>query len=413
MTAQAVWWILLLVLTAGFVWEQYLDLLNAKRFDAPLPPEVDDVFDAEEYRRSMDYKKTYYRFGLWKSLMWFVLVAAALLTGFFGRLDAWLTRYVQDDFWRAMAYFAVLYVLQWVISLPWEVYATFRIEEKFGFNRRTPGLFAADQIKSFLLGLVLGGLILGAVVWFYERTGPYFWLWAWGVISGFSLLISMFFTDLILPLFNKLTPLPPGELRDKLEALATETGFRLRDIYVIDGSKRSSKANAFFSGIGPRKRIVLYDTLVDEMTSDEITAVLGHEIGHYRHGHVRKQLLLSVLTTGVMLFLFSLVVDRPEVAGALGAAAPSFQIGLTAFALLYGPVSELTAWFTNSLSRHFEFQADAFAARYGYAGSLTSALKKLAGKHLSNLTPHPLYVRFRYSHPPLAERIKHLKKQEK
>jgi STE24 endopeptidase len=239
-------------------------------------------------------------------------------------------------------------------------------------------------------------------------TGQYFWLYAWGVITLFSVFLNLFYSELIVPLFNKQTPLPAGELRTGLEAFAKKTGFKLKDIYVIDGSKRSTKANAYFSGFGPKKRIVLYDTLQNELTDEEIVAVLAHEIGHYKKKHIIFTLVLSVFLTGLMLFLLSLVVNNPSLSLALGSEKTSFHLGLIVFGILYSPLSLVIGMFSNYISRKNEFAADRFVTENFKPEILANALKKLSVKNLSNMMPHPAYVFFHYSHPPLLRRLEKL-----
>ena len=411
MSEQGFYGLILLIVVAGFVWEQYLRRRNAKHFGDPLPPETQDIYDAEQYRKSMAYKRENFRFGLVHDTVSFVLLLLMLVFKGFGRLYDTLGNYFHNEWAQMMAYFGILYLASFLISLPFSWYAVFRIEEKYGFNRSSMRLFVLDKIKSLILTVLFGASILSVIWLYYRDTGKNFWIWAWLFVSGISILTSMFYTDIIVPWFNKLTPLPEGELRDALEKLARETGFRLRNIYVMDAGKRSTKANAYFSGLGPRKKIVLFDTLIEQMQPDEIAAVMAHEIGHYKHRHILRQILLSVVVTGLMLYLLSLVIDNETLARALGAKGASFAIGLTAFALLYEPFTVLTGWLTNSLSRRFEFQADAYAARYGYGEPLIGALRKLAARNLSNLTPDRLYVQFHYSHPPLDARIRMLKKK--
>jgi STE24 endopeptidase len=285
------------------------------------------------------------------------------------------------------------------------------IEEKYGFNKTTPKLFITDKIKGWLLGAVLGGGILLLVVWFYQKAGSDFWLYAWGLIVAFTIFMTMFYTHLILPLFNKLKPLEDGDLKSSIVDFSKKAGFKLKDIFVMDGSKRSTKANAFFSGLGKKKRIVLFDTLIEEMKINEIVSVLAHEIGHYKKKHTLANILISVLQTGLTLYILSLLIDNPVLSEALGVEQPSFHIGLITFSLLYSPISTIIGIATNILSRKYEYQADAFAKYYGYGDSLISALKKLSSKNLSNLTPHPAYVFVNYSHPPLLQRIHSIKNQ--
>ncbi|MCF8362519.1 MAG: M48 family metallopeptidase [Prolixibacteraceae bacterium] len=294
------------------------------------------------------------------------------------------------------------------LTTPFEIYDTFVIEEKFGFNKSTPKIFISDKVKGWLLGAILGGGILALVMWIWSSTGDYFWLIAWGTVTLISVFMSMFYSELIVPLFNKQKPLENGELKDAIFKFAEEAGFRLKNIYVIDGSKRSTKANAYFTGLGPKKRIVLFDTLIEDLETDEIVAVLAHEIGHYKKKHTLTGLLLGIVQTGIMLYIFSLLVSSPYLSKALGVEQAKFHIGLIAFGILYSPLSFIMGIGMNIISRKNEYQADAYAAHFGFANELGRALKKLSVKSLSNLTPHPLYVFFHYSHPTLLQRLRHL-----
>lgn len=299
-----------------------------------------------------------------------------------------------------------------VLQTPFEVYDTFVIEEKYGFNKTTPKIFVLDKIKGWLLGAVIGGGLLALIIFIYQKTQNLFWIYAWLVVSAFSVFILLFYSNLIVPLFNKQTPLPEGGLRDAIQQFSDKVGFRLDNIFVINGSKRSTKANAYFTGFGAKKRIVLFDTLIEEMEIEEIVAVLAHEIGHYKKKHVLQGLIISLLHTGAILFVFSLLIGNPLLSRALGVETPNFHIGLVAFGILYSPVSFVLDIFMNILSRKNEYEADAFAAQNYQPEALASALKKLSVKNLSNLTPHPLYVFFHYSHPTLLQRLQHLKKFE-
>ena len=285
---------------------------------------------------------------------------------------------------------------------------TFVVEERFGFNKVTPKLFILDRLKGWILSILISGLLLTAVIFIYQLLPDYFWLVAWAVVSAFSLFMSLFYSELIVPLFNKQTPLPEGELRSAIEAFANKTGFSLKNIYVIDNSKRSTKANAYFTGWGKKKRIVLYDTLIDLMSTDEIVAVLAHEIGHNKYKHTIKHIVVSLLTNLLMFYLLGLVLKYDVFAQAAGCEKASFHVNMLVFGVLYTPLSLLMGLAGNVLSRSNEFQADAFVKENGMADALVSALKKLSAQSLSNLTPHPAYVFFNYSHPTLYERVKAL-----
>ena len=284
------------------------------------------------------------------------------------------------------------------------------IEEKFGFNKSTKKIFWLDKIKGWGMSSLLGGGILALIIWFYQIAGENFWVYAWVLIGVFSLFMNLYYSKIIVPLFNKQRPLEAGELKVAIENYAKKVGFTLDHIFVIDGSKRSTKANAYFSGFGSQKRITLFDTLINDLETDEIVAVLAHEVGHYKKKHIIFNLTTSILLTGFTLFLLSLFINMPIFSEALGVSLPSFHIGFIAFGILYAPISEITGIFMNYISRVFEYQADNFAKETFAAQPLITALKKLSKNSLSNLTPHPAYVFMNYSHPKLLERIRNLKK---
>lgn len=375
-----------------------------------LPEEVSDVYNAEEYKKSQDYKKANDRFGFWVSSFNFIIILLMLLLGGFAYVDSLAREVSSNPIIVALVFFGILMFASDLINTPFGIYDTFIIEEKFGFNKTTPKTFISDKFKGWVLGGIIGGGILALVVWFYQQTGAYFWIYAWIFITAFTVFMSMFYSTLIVPLFNKQKPLEEGELRDSIEEFSKKADFKLKNIFVIDGSKRSSKANAYFSGIGSKKRIVLFDTLIKDLKNQEIVAVLAHEIGHYKKKHTISSIFLSIIQTGLTLYILSLFVDSPALSKALGAQQPSFHLGLVAFGILYSPISMIIGLFMNMFSRKNEYEADAFAKNYHNAYDLIQALKKLSKNNLSNLTPHPAYVFFHYSHPPLLKRIQALKK---
>ena len=402
----------LFILTGSFILERWLDLKNMRHTVTELPHELKDVYDDEAYRKSQLYKKENTRFSFYSSTFSLVIMVAAILLGLFGLLDRHLSDRTESYYLLVLLFFGILMFLSDLLSTPFDLWDTFKIEEKYGFNKTTPKTFVLDKLKGWLLMIIIGGGILLLITWLYNVTGRYFWLMAWGAITLFSLILNMFYSNLIVPLFNKQTPLEEGELRDAIESFASKVGYDLKNIYVIDGSKRSSKANAYFTGLGPKKRIVLYDTLINDLTTEEIVAVLAHEIGHYKKKHSLSGMILGIIQTGIMLYLFSLFVAIPELSQALGGETASFHIGLIAFTILYAPLSMLLGIFTNLFSRKNEYQADRYAAEYYGAKPLISGLKKLSKNSLSNLTPHPLYVFFHYSHPPLLQRIRKMEDRE-
>jgi STE24 endopeptidase len=374
-----------------------------------LPEELNGIYDEDKYRKSQDYMKVNQRFGTMTSTFSLILILAMLLLGGFGFVDQLVRQFTSHPILVTILFFGILGIASDLISIPFQLYDTFVIEEKFGFNRTTPLVFVVDKIKGWLLSIVIGGGLLAAFVWFYNSAGPNFWLYAWVLFTGFSIFMSMFYSTLIVPLFNKQTPLQEGELRSAIEGFSNKTGFKLDNIFVIDGSKRSSKANAYFSGLGPKKRIVLYDTLINDHTTEELVAVLAHEIGHYKKKHTLKGMGVSVITTGLMLFLLGLFINIPELSLAVGGNQASFHLGILAFGLLYSPISMILGILGNILSRKYEYEADAFAATHYESEPLMDALKKLSVNNLSNLRPHPVNVFIGYSHPPLLQRLDHLK----
>ena len=315
----------------------------------------------------------------------------------------------------ALLFFGIMGFASDILTTPFSVYSTFVIEQKFGFNQTKPKTFIMDKIKGWFLAAIIGGGLLSLIVWIYESTGNWFWLLVWGVMTVFMIFMTMFYSTLIVPLFNKQTPLEEGELRAAIEDFSNKVGFKLDNIFVIDGSKRTKKANAYFSGLGHKKRIVLYDTLINDHTVDELVAVLAHEIGHYKKKHTLKGIILSILQTGLMLFVLSLFIRKDSaiavaLAEALGTNKPSFHIGILAFGLLYSPLSLIIGLLMNMFSRKNEYEADKFAGDNFSFEALQNALKKLSVNNLSNLRPHPLYVYFYYSHPPLLQRLNMLRR---
>ncbi len=400
--------IIVAIIIFDFFFDRVMDYLNASRWSKTLPEELKGIYDEEKYRKSQDYSRVNMRFGILTGSLSFLFILLMLIFGGFGYLDDFVRQYTSHPVWMALLFFGILGVASDLLSTPFDIYGTFVIEEKFGFNRTTPKTYFLDKIKGWLLALLIGGGLLALFVWFYDVAGNLFWLYAWIVFSVFSIFMMMFYSTLIVPIFNKQKPLENGELRTAIEDFAKKAGFKLDNIFVIDGSKRSAKANAYFSGLGPKKRIVLFDTLIKDHTTEELVAVLAHEIGHYKKKHTTKGMLLSLLTSGIMLYLLGLFINRPELSIALGGEEASFHLGILAFGLLYAPVSMLLGILSNNISRKHEYEADAFAARKYAAQPLKDALKKLSVNHLSNLRPHPAYVFVHYSHPPLIKRLKQL-----
>jgi STE24 endopeptidase len=409
MDHTALFYIVIAILIFQFILESVLDYLNSKKFEDPVPDELNDVFDAREYRKSQKYKKTNYNFGLLTSVFSLLLMLSFLYFGGFEWVDS-IARGISDHpIVIALLFFGIIMLGSDLLTTPFSYYQTFVIEEKFGFNKTTPGLFFLDKLKGWLMTGLLGGGLLTLIIWFFQWAGTSFWLYAWALVALFTVFMNLFYSRLFVPLFNKQMPLEDGSLKNKIENYARNVGFELKNIFVIDGSKRSTKANAYFSGFGKEKRVTLYDTLISDLDEDEIVAVLAHEVGHYKRNHIIFNLTVSILLTGFTLFLLSLFVNNPEMSLAIGVSQPSFHAALIAFGILYSPISEITGLIMNYLSRKFEFQADDYAKSTFSAMSLATSLKKLSKNSLSNLTPHPAYVFMHYSHPPLIDRIRNLR----
>ncbi len=409
MTPTLLFSIIIGILIFDFVVDKVLDSLNAKRFGDPIPPELADVYDADAYAKSQAYKQTNYRFGLLSSTFSLVLILGFLLLDGFEFADQLARNLTDHPILIALFFFGILFLASDLLSTPFSYYRTFVIEEKFGFNKTTRKTFFLDKLKGWLLGGLLGGGILTLFILFYQWTGSQFWLYAWILVAGFSIFMNFFYTKLIVPLFNKQTPLEEGSLKTTIEQYGQKVGFPIKNIFVIDGSKRSTKANAYFSGFGKQKQVTLYDTLIQDLEEEEIVAVLAHEVGHFKKKHIIFNLLASILLTGLTLFVLSLFINSPMLSEALGVSQPSFHVGLVAFGLLYSPISEVTGLLMNIVSRKFEYEADAYAKETFNDDPLISSLKKLSKNSLSNLTPHPAYVFAHYSHPTLLQRILKLK----
>ena len=410
MSSETIFFIIVVFLCLDFVLERILESLNSKHMSPVLPDSLKGIYDEKEYSRFQSYKRENGRLDSWSSGVGFVVMIVFLVAGGFGWYNSWVVSLTDSVVWQTILFVVGLSVASSVLDIPFDYYATFRIEEKYGFNKTTRRVYWLDTVKELFLSLVLGGVLLALVVWFYTWAGTYFWLYAWGAVTLFSVFMAMFYSQLIVPLFNKQTPLQEGSLRDKIQAFAGKVGFKLDNIYVIDGSKRSTKANAYFTGLGPKKRVVLYDTLIDELTEEEIVAVLAHEVGHYKKRHTLRSMVVSVIQMGVLFWLFSLCVNNAALSEALGGDRAYFQLGLIAFAILYSPVNLILGIGMNVWSRSNEYEADAFAARYYEGDYLVSGLKKISVKSLSNLTPHPLYEYIYYSHPSLLKRIDAIKR---
>ncbi len=391
-----------------FVLSKTLSYLNLKTWDKPLPPEVKDLYDAEKYANAKNYAIANNRLGTITSVLMLIITIAVLLDKGFAGADELARSVNPSPIVQALVFFGIVAGISSLIGLPFDIYETFVLEEKFGFNKTTPLLFVTDKLKGLVLGVVVGGGILALLTFLYGLLGDKFWIAAWIVVASFSILLAMFYTNWLLPIFNKLTPLEDGPLRQSIERYAAKVSFPLTNIMVMDGSKRSTKANAFFSGLGSKKNIVLYDNLVNDMNTEEITAVLAHEVGHYKRKHVLQSMVISVVQMGIMFFIFGWLAANPLMAEVLGAKQNSFHLSLVTFSLIYAPISLITGLLMNVFSRKNEYEADNYAKETYAAEPLITSLKKLSVNHLSNLQPHPAYVFFNYSHPTLLQRMRNL-----
>ncbi len=392
----------------GFLFDQYMEYLNTTCRKAALPDELKDIYDAEKYIKQQKYEHTNYKFGIITNSFNFILILGMLFLNGFAFADVWAGTFTTNPILRALIFFGILMFTMDLLSTPFTIYDTFVIEEKFGFNKTTAKTFILDKLKGWLLAAILGGGILSLIIWLYLQTGGWFWLLAWGAVSVFTIFMAMFYSNLIVPLFNKQKPLEDGELKQAIQTFCNKVNFKLVNVFVINGSKRSTKANAYFTGLGAKKRIVLYDTLINDLTTEEIVGVLAHEVGHYKKKHTQSGIVISLIQTGIIFYILGLFIGNPILCKALGSDHASFHIGLIAFGILYSPISMISGIGMNLLSRKNEYEADQFAAENYSATALINSLKKLSQKNLSNLTPHPAYVFFHYSHPTLLQRIRKL-----
>ncbi|KEO75109.1 M48 family metallopeptidase [Anditalea andensis] len=401
-------YLLMGIITLNIFIEKWLAWLNIRQVPDHLPATLDQYLDDNKLKQTRTYQVANYKFGLVTGIFTYLLTIWFIGSGFFGELDGWLRYFIDYPLFLSLAYIGILYMGSDLLSLPFDYYHTFKIEEEFGFNNTTKKVFFLDKLKSYVISIVIGGVLLYALLWLIHQAGLDFWWMFWIVAIVFMLSVNLFYTAWILPLFNKLSPLEDGDLKRDILRYAKSVGFSLDNIFVIDGSKRSSKANAFFSGLGKRKKVVLYDTLIDQHTPDELVAVLAHEIGHYKKKHIYYNLITSILQVGVMLFILSQVIYNENMSLALGGDQLALHLNFIGFTMLFSPLSMLLGIGMNMMSRKHEFEADEFA-KTTYAGEpLAEALKTLSVKTLSNIHPHPWYVFVHYSHPPLIERLEKL-----
>jgi STE24 endopeptidase len=399
-------WAILGFLLGFFLLDLVAEWLNLKALKPEVPAAFRDVYDAESYAKSQAYTRAHTRFGWVSGTFGMALLLGFWLFGGFNATDKLVRGWFANPILAGLAFFGLLYVGRRLLNLPFELYDTFVIEEKFGFNKSTPGVFVADLVKELVLTAVLGIPLGAALLAFFEYGGPLAWLWGWIAITVFSLLLSYLAPSYIMPLFNKFSPLEDGELKEALFNYAAKVQFPLTEISVMDGSKRSTKSNAFLTGFGKRKKIALFDTLIANHSVPELLAVLAHEIGHYKRKHIPQMMAFGILTTGFMFFMAGLFMKNPGLHAAFGMEQVSVYASLLFFSLLFTPLQKVLSVLSAIWSRKNEFEADAFAAETtGSTDPLMSALKRLSKDNLSNLTPHPFYVFLNYSHPPMLTRL--------
>ncbi len=401
--------IILTTLICGYLLDTLADYLNLGHISSTLPKEFSDIYDEKGYAASQDYLKTTTRFGLITTSLNLAFLLAFWFLGGFGILDLQVRALGLGSIWSGIVFIGVLAALRYLVNLPFGLYSTFVIEERFGFNTTTPGLFIRDQLKRLGLGLAIGLPFLALILWIFQALGSGAWLYGWGVTALFTLAMQYLVPTWIMPLFNRFSPLEEGDLKQAIMAYAKKIQFPLTQVFAMDGSRRSTKSNAFFTGFGKNKRIVLFDTLIQKHTTQELVAVLAHEMGHHKKHHIQTRLVLGIAHLGLLFFLLSICLSMEGLFTAFHVTTPSVYAGLIFFTLLMSPVDMLLSLAIQAASRRDEYQADRYAAQtLGTGEHLIQALKTLSAHNLSNLTPHPLYVWIHYSHPPVLERIKAL-----
>lgn len=392
------------------IFDKFVEYLNIKNWSEKIPLEFSDIYEVEKYKKAQDYDKEKNKFSTITSIFTFIIMLLVLIFWWFWYLDSFLRNYIENEIILSLAFFWILFLIQTIINLPFSYYQTFIIEEKFWFNKMTKATFFLDILKSLLLTFIIWGILLSLIIYVYNILPNSFWWISWIILTLFSVFIMMFYSSLIVPLFNKQTPLESWELRTAIEDFWNKVWFKLDNIYVIDWSKRSSKANAYFSWFWPKKRIVLFDTLIKELSTEELVAVLAHEIGHYKKKHTLQMLSFSIIQTWIILFLFAFMLKNNDISLALWASLSSFHIWAIAFMILFTPISLILWIIWNILSRKNEYEADNYAKVNYSSSELVAWLKKLSVNNLSNLNPHPVYEFVHYTHPTVLKRIRELNK---
>ena len=410
MSSESWLYIIIGLVVFNYMFSTLLNYLNDKNWKTDIPSNMSEFYAKDKYEKARNYATEKGKISLLSSTISLVITVFLLWYKGYGWINDIINAKYEMAFLQTGLFFLTLFILSDIISLPFSCYNTFVIEEKYGFNKTTPKTFVLDKIKGYLLTLIIGGGVLAGAMYLVASLPNGFWFWLWMGLAALMLLINMFYADVIVPIFNKLKPLEEGSLREKIEAYSKKVGYSLKNIYIIDGSKRSTKANAFFSGLGPRKTIALYDTLVEKHSDEELVAVLAHEVGHFKKKHVLTSMLLTILQLGLMCYLLEICIKQPVISEALGGNGMVFHLGLMAFGILYSPLGTVIGVLMNILSRKNEYEADDYAKTTYDGQALQLALKKLSVDSLSNLYPHPFYVFMHYSHPPLLKRLSALNK---
>ncbi|UCF85337.1 MAG: M48 family metallopeptidase [Desulfobacteraceae bacterium] len=403
--------IILGVLIGSYFLDLIVDTLNVRHLRTDLPEEFEGYYDAIKYKKSQQYLKENTRFGIISDTITTPITIVFILWGGFNVFDQFARGFNLGTIPTGLIFVGVLLFALQILLIPFSIYSTFVIEEKYGFNRTTPKTFILDILKSWLLVVVIGGIILSAVLWFFEKTGAWAWLYCWIAVTLFQIFLMFIAPVIIMPIFNKFIPLEDGDLKEAIEAYTRSQEFKLKGIFTMDGSKRSTKTNAFFTGFGRFRRIVLFDTLVEKHTVRQLVSILAHEMGHYKKKHILKSIVISILTTGLMFYILSLFINNRELFAAFKMQEISVYASLLFFGFLYSPIQMVLSIFGNMISRGHEYDADAYAVKtYKDPVSMIAALKNLSVENLSNLTPHPLKVFLNYSHPPVLERIRAIRR---
>ena len=403
--------LIIAILVGTYLLDLIIDELNVRNLKTDLPDEFKGYYGAEKYQKSQEYLKENTRFEIINDTIFTPVTIAFILFGGFNVIDQFARGFNLGPIPTGLVFTGIIILASQILHIPFSIYSTFVIEEKYGFNRTTPKTFVLDILKSFLLVAVIGGLILSVVLWFFEKAGTGAWFYCWIAVTMFQLFLIFIAPVVIMPLFNKFIPLDDGDLKKAIEDYAGSQGFKMKGVFTMDASKRSTRTNAFFTGFGKFRRIVLFDTLIEKHTIEELVSVLAHEMGHYKKRHILKSITISILKTGLMFYVLSLFINNRELFEAFQMQEVSIYASLFFFGLLYTPIEMILSIAGNMLSRKQEYDADIHAVKsYKKPGSMISALKKLSVENLSNLTPHPLKVFLSYSHPPVLERVRAIQK---